>query len=715
VSSWPGRRAAPARPFGPGRRIRAPAPRSGLDALACHRATIGWSNEGEAAVRATNSNGDFSVKAIAGTHTVLLAFDCKPTLRTQLMGFAVRRETPGQPPRWLPSMKVFKSVVPDPLQAAHPNDPQQPAPFTTREHPIQSFLWGDYTAKPDTEYDFVIVPMFGKPGALVPQAELPVTIRTEKEMDQGEGVWFNRGAIASQAFAREFQNKAPENPDDPNDKETAWLSRGLLEACLKFINDTPAGDGLRVAAYEFTYSPILKALKAALDRGVDMKIVYHDTTDEAGKPNESAMATAGLPINDQKVTFRRSKTKIPHNKFIVRITGGNPVEVWTGSTNFTDSGFLGQTNVGHWVQDAATAKQYLDFWTLVSSDPQLNDARAGAMRLTPDPPNLVGPKSITRVFSPRSSADMLTWYGDRMEDATGTVMFTAAFGVSNELIGPLAHQGDYLRFILMEKPPAGQAKAVLAKDRDCIISYGAVLSDMYTVQDGAVQAKGKIAEFDLEKWYFLKEALYRTQGNIFYVHTKFLLIDPLSHDPLVNSGSANFSSNSLLQNDENMLLIRGSTRVADIYMTEFDRIFRHFYFRDIVNQLARDGKKAEDAFLSETPAWTDSYFTPGGFKCRRREMFFTTPARTWMENAQARPPFGGGGKSQTPKAKTPKAKTPAAQGTPKPSTPAKSKTKSKTKSAASKSKTTKRKPAAKPKRPAKKRPAKKPARAKKKR
>jgi hypothetical protein len=28
-----------------------------------------------------------------------------------------------------------------------------------------------------------------------------------------------------------------------------------------------------------------------------------------------------------------------------------------------------------------------------------------------------------------------------------------------------------------------------------------------------------------------------------------------------------------------MLLIRGNTRVADIYMTEFDRLFRHFYFQ----------------------------------------------------------------------------------------------------------------------------------------
>ena len=100
---------------------------------------------------------------------------------------------------------------------------------------------------------------------------------------------------------------------------------------------------------------------------------------------------------------------------------------------------------------------------------------------------------------------------------------------------------------------------------------------------------------------------------MFFIHTKFLLIDPLSDDPLVCSGSANFSSGSLLQNDENMLLIRGNTRVADIYMTEFDRVFRHFYFRDIANELAA-AKTSDDAkaiFLDETDAWSDSYFKAG--------------------------------------------------------------------------------------------------------
>jgi type IV secretory pathway VirB10-like protein len=123
------------------------------------------------------------------------------------------------------------------------------------------------------------------------------------------------------------------------------------------------------------------------------------------------------------------------------------------------------------------------------------------------------------------------------------------------------------------------------------------------------------------------------------VHTKFLLIDPLSNDPLVCSGSANFSSGSLLQNDENMLLVRGNTRIADIYMTEFDRIFRHFYFRDIANELAA-AKTSDDAqaiFLDETDGWSTNYFKPGTLKNNRRIMFFEQPKTTWFANAAAAP------------------------------------------------------------------------------
>jgi phosphatidylserine/phosphatidylglycerophosphate/cardiolipin synthase-like enzyme len=172
-----------------------------------------------------------------------------------------------------------------------------------------------------------------------------------------------------------------------------------------------------------------------------------------------------------------------------------------------------------------------------------------------------------------------------------------------------------------------------------ILSYGVPLGEVYKITDqGKVTSRKPIKEFALDKWFFAEEHFRpANDGFVFFVHTKFLLIDPLSDDPLVCSGSANFSSNSLLQNDENMLFIRGNTRVADIYMTEFDRIFRHFYFRDIANELAaaKTSDDAKAAFLDETDGWTTSYFRPGTLKSNRRIMFFEQSAAGWADNAAA--------------------------------------------------------------------------------
>jgi phosphatidylserine/phosphatidylglycerophosphate/cardiolipin synthase-like enzyme len=661
-------------------------------------------------MRVTQTSGDFKAKAIAGTHTVLIALNCAEGRRKGLKGFAFQREivgAGGTGPKFLRSQKVFKSVVPDPKNAHDPADPTKPARFYTDKFPVQSFLWGDYAASPGTRYRFVIRPMYGTPGALTtdPADELSFEITTETEWGPGEthGVWFNRGAIASQAFADQFKNEAPKNINDPDDPEVKWLSRGLLEACLEYINETKAGDALRVAAYEFTYPPILNALKAVIDKGIDVQIVYHDTTDAKGKPNETAMAAAGLPIDDQKITYRRSKTKIPHNKFIVRLKGGtDPVEVWTGSTNFTSSGFLGQTNVGHRVADAETAKQYLAFWQLVKQDPELADARAGVSALTPDPIEVIAQKSIARLFSPRAKPAMLDWYGRRMLNAANSVWFTAAFGVTAKLVPPLAQQRDQMRFVLMEKPATDANRKALTGDLShVILSYGTPLGELYAMKNGKPTARRRIKEFALDKWFF-KEELYRpsNDGFVFFVHTKFLLIDPLSDDPLVCSGSANFSPPSLTANDENMLLIRGNTRIADIYMSEFDRVFRHFYFRDIANELA-GADTSDDAkaiFLDETDGWTDSYFTAGKVKNNRRLMFFDVPTTTWFANAAA---------ASTPPAAPVKPKKPVATSAKKAAK--KSKKKAVTKKAAKKAK----KPAKKTKKTAaKKTPAKKAAKKK---
>ena len=50
-----------------------------------------------------------------------------------------------------------------------------------------------------------------------------------------------------------------------------WLSRDLDDAILKFIASAENGDSLLCGFYEFRYEPVVKALKAAVDRGVTCK------------------------------------------------------------------------------------------------------------------------------------------------------------------------------------------------------------------------------------------------------------------------------------------------------------------------------------------------------------------------------------------------------------------------------------------------------------
>ena len=368
---------------------------------------------------------------------------------------------------------------------------------------------------------------------------------------------------------------------------------------------------------------------------MDVRICYHKTP-----ANDKAIETAELPLKrkNRRVLFPRTIPKIPHNKFMVRLLDGEPHSVWTGSSNITPSGFLGQSNVGHRIKSHDVAEKYLEYWQEISQDPDALTAKVVSTALTPHPPETVASNSVTALFSPRHRATMLQWYANRMLDATEAVMFTAAFGVNDKFVLPLAQDRDFLRFVLMEKRPTQVLAERLRGDRDLVISYGAVLGETTKMVDKTIKRQ-RIREFGLDEW-FEQEELYRNVGNIFYVHTKFLLIDPLSDDPLVCTGSANFSDASLTANDENMLLIRGSTRVADIYMTEFDRIFRHFYFRDVANEIELKGGEAQGAFLDGSDdldeGWTGSYFREGAFKKRRREMFFQAPPVTWVTNSARR-------------------------------------------------------------------------------
>ena len=50
--------------------------------------------------------------------------------------------------------------------------------------------------------------------------------------------------------------------------------------------------------------------------------------------------------------------------------------------------------------------------------------------------------------------------------------------------------------------------------------------------------------------------------HVNWVHTKFMLVDPLGDTPVVVTGSANRSLSSINANDENLVVIKGTKRAA---------------------------------------------------------------------------------------------------------------------------------------------------------
>jgi phosphatidylserine/phosphatidylglycerophosphate/cardiolipin synthase-like enzyme len=107
-----------------------------------------------------------------------------------------------------------------------------------------------------------------------------------------------------------------------------------------------------------------------------------------------------------------------------------------------------------------------------------------------------------------------------------------------------------------------------------------------------------------------------------------MLVDPLSEDPLVVTGSANFSKPSQRINDENMLIIRGDKRVADTYFGEFMRVFDHHYARYVVRILADEWRSDPEAgYLKESTAeWLPSHFNSASYKSKRRK-YFASPKK----------------------------------------------------------------------------------------
>jgi phosphatidylserine/phosphatidylglycerophosphate/cardiolipin synthase-like enzyme len=554
-------------------------------------------------MRATEK-GIVNVRAISGTYVIFMAFDMQESDANGLMGFAIQRtDLTENETVWLKGNKTFPSIRPSTgIEDA-----------SSHEHPFQAFQWADYTAKPGYQYRYRIVPMYGSPGALTEKMATTITIGTEPLVGDKHEVHFNRGAIASQAFTKHFPGQTLDQAGEP---AYAWLGRDLVPALLEFIaNAKDSSYSLRAAIFELhlpeqqPWPDVLAAFKAAKRTGADVKFIYHGLDDDTGKTNTQAIADTQI----KSICIARTNAKLMHNKFIVLSKDGKAVSVWTGSTNISRNALYGQLNVGHVIHDPALAERYLGYWKKLADDPVADDIKDWAEKENALPPKDES-DALTPVFSPHRGRGVFDWW-IILADAPKPLFMTFPFGIVKDFRPVFDNNDGVLRFAMLDKYVNGGN----------VTSRAAAIADIERIRrlPNIGMALGNNIFVDwIDGWHKEDDGL---GVNVNWIHTKFMLIDPLGNNPVTLTGSANFSESSVNVNDENMVLIRGDTRVADIYFGEFMRVFAHHRFRESVKRhieqygsAALNTWKPQDLF-EDWEKWVPMHFKMGSeYEIKRR-------------------------------------------------------------------------------------------------
>ena len=128
----------------------------------------------------------------------------------------------------------------------------------------------------------------------------------------------------------------------------------------------------------------------------------------------------------------------------------------------------------------------------------------------------------------------------------------------------------------MQKQDEDQAKVTL-------VQHGEQTAHKFeVVQPVGLRGVGKWAA-EVSRGSFLKNIGFAI------AHSKVIVIDPNGNNPVVVTGSHNFSASASSKNDENLVIIRGNAALAKAYAIEVQSVFDHYNFRAVAASMQADG------------------------------------------------------------------------------------------------------------------------------
>jgi phosphatidylserine/phosphatidylglycerophosphate/cardiolipin synthase-like enzyme len=313
---------------------------------------------------------------------------------------------------------------------------------------------------------------------------------------------------------------------------------------LNTIDDTIAGyidradSTLDIAIYNLdnsaSASTIIIALNNAYARGVRIRLIFESSNSNSGLSS----LNPGIP------TLGDSSFGLMHNKFLIAdadAADANKPIVWTGSTNWTTDQLTIDANNAIVIQDQSLARAYTmefeEMWGGRSYYPNTALSVFGSSKSDNTPHEfMIGGKRVEMYFSPSDST-------------TSHIIQTASTADEN------------LFFALLTITRTDVATAIA--NRVAAGVYGAGL-------ENDTSSSFAVPPFQIMQQQMGSNIRTYPSSLPGILHHKYLLVD-VNHtadDPLVLTGSPNWSNNSTSSNDENMVIVHDQI-IANQYLQEF--------------------------------------------------------------------------------------------------------------------------------------------------
>jgi phosphatidylserine/phosphatidylglycerophosphate/cardiolipin synthase-like enzyme len=349
---------------------------------------------------------------------------------------------------------------------------------------------------------------------------------------------FATKSLSSGKITAVFNNSV--NTDVANSPDNhAVYSTAVLDTVIAYIER--AQNTIDLALYNTGLSRLVTAVNSAYNRGVEIRYVAE------GKTGNTAIGN--LNSNIGFITRKNSSGSGMHNKFfVIDRDDTDNCYVIAGSTNMTSANVSSDPNNMIIIQDQSLARAYtIEFEEMFGSSglqPNSNVSKFGADKVRNTPTEFILGDDNTRV----------------------ELFFSPGGGTTSGIIDALETIDNNAHFALL----------VLTRDDigDALIEAA---SKFGVTIDGIIdQVNSSGSEYDRLVSNFITIKAHTGTGFTDQLHHKYCIIDvDTDKDPMILTGSHNWSSSAENTNDENMLIVHDED-ITNQYYQEYSARFAEF-------------------------------------------------------------------------------------------------------------------------------------------